>query len=88
MPPVTIIIVFCLKRMMNTLLDEYSDWSKDGLKIQRYGHTEKSSDGYIILEWQKKIPECFMQKLYEDQDIIDFLFYDPNLQAVEVTQEE
>jgi hypothetical protein len=81
-----IVVILCLKRHLSALAQEYADWGADGAKVQHYGYTQKVTDGCIVLEWRKKIPERFVQKLYEDDDVIDFLLYDPNLQAVGLEQ--
>lgn len=81
-----IMVVFCLKRQMSALVDEYSDWQPEGAKVQHYGHTQKVTDGYIVIHWSKTIPMLFVQKLYEDQDVIDYLVYDENLQPLAVEQ--
>lgn len=84
MPPV-IMIVFCLKREVHTIVYEYMDWHKEGLKVLFHSVTNKGKDAFIMLQWTKPIPEQFIRNLLEDDDIMDYLIFD-NLLPVPQTQ--
>jgi hypothetical protein len=72
MPPI-IMIVFTLKREVHTIVDEYQDWHEEGLKVLLHSVTSKGNDAFILIEWSKPIPERFIRKLLEDDDIMDYL---------------
>lgn len=82
MPP-TIMIVFCLKRELEALLDEYQDWIEEGLRILSHGKTSKCDDAFILIEWSKPIPWKFHHKLLNDDDIMDYLILDHPLPVLQ-----
>jgi hypothetical protein len=81
----TIMIVFTLKREVHALVDEYQDWQKEGLKVLFHSVTSKCHDAFILLEWSQPVPERFIRKLLEDNDVMDYLIFD-NLLPVPPTQ--
>jgi hypothetical protein len=74
MPP-TIMIVFTLKREVHTIVEEYQDWSEEGLSVKFHSVTAKCKDAFIFIEWSKPIPERFIRKLLEDNDVSDYLIF-------------
>jgi len=75
MPP-KIMIVFTFKREVHTIVSEYMDWSEEGLQVLFHSITAKCTDALIVMQWNKPIPERFIRKLLEDEDIMDYLIFD------------
>lgn len=69
--------VSCLKREVRAIADEFDDWKQEGLEVRLYGITPKANDGFLLLNWNKPIPERFFDKLKEDEDILDYLIFEP-----------
>jgi len=74
-----IMLVSCVKRMLNAIVDEFGDWQQEGGEVRLYGITAKADDGFILLLWSKPIPERFFDKLKDDEDIFDYLIVEPAL---------
>jgi len=72
-----IMFVSCFKRMLNAIVDEFGDWKQEGAEVRLYGITAKADDGFILLAWNKPIPQQFLDKLNDDEDILDYLIYEP-----------
>ena len=81
MPPI-IMIVFTLKREVHTIVEEYMDWHKEGLQVKFHSTTSKCNDAFILIEWSKPVPERFIRKLLEDNDVMDYLIFDNPLPAI------
>ena len=70
----TLIWITCHKRALDHLVDALSDWQSEGVKIARYGYSNKANDGFILMRWPKEPSEGFLQhQLYDDPDILDFV---------------
>jgi hypothetical protein len=80
----TMMLIVCVKRELDTIVDEFGDWQGEGVQVKLYGITEKAHDGFLLLEWSKPIPERFAAKLKEDEDIIDSLTFDSLFHPVSV----
>lgn len=72
-----IMFVSCLKREVRAIADEFEDWKQEGLEVRLYGMTAKAIIGFLLLAWHKPIPEQFFDKLKDDEDILDYLIYEP-----------
>ncbi len=75
----SMILILCVKRQMELLVDELQDWKAEGANIFLYGITDKAAHGFIMLEWGKPIPERFTQKMREDTDVIDYVVLGKNI---------
>ncbi len=75
-------LVSCLKRHVESFVDEFGDWKEEGAEVKLFGYTSKIYDGFVLLHWSKPIPPRFYKKLKEDDDVIDYLTYDVSLQSV------
>ncbi len=75
----SVMLILCVKRHLDALVDELQDWKAEGASIFLYGITNKAHEGFIILEWGKPTPPRFSQKLREDPDIVDFLVLGKNI---------
>lgn len=75
MPPM-IMIVFTLKREVHTIVNEYMDWHEEGLQVLFHSVTAKCNDAMIVMKWSKPVPERFIRKLLEDDDVMDYLIID------------
>ena len=72
----TMMLVYCSKRQVRAIVDEFEDWKQGGAEVQLYGITAKADDGFLLLAWNKPIPERFLEKLKDDEDILDYLLYE------------
>ncbi|HYU71571.1 MAG TPA: hypothetical protein VEL31_02730 [Ktedonobacteraceae bacterium] len=72
----TMMLIVCVKRELDSLVEEFEDWRDDGMQAKLYGITEKAQDGFILLEWSTPIPDHFTSKLKRDEDILDVLTFD------------
>ncbi len=75
----TMMLVVCVKRELKAIVEEFEDWQGDGIQVKLYGITEKAQDGFVLLEWNKPIPDSFSSKLKRDEDILDVLTFDTPL---------
>ncbi len=75
----SMMLVLCIKRQLESIVEEIQDWKAEGVKIFLYGITNKAHEGFLILEWGKPVPERFSKKLREDPDIVDFLVLGKNI---------
>ena len=64
--------IICKRNQTQALLDELKDWQGEGAKVFLSGATTKGKHGYIIVKWDKPMPEMFHQKLMNDPDILDY----------------
>lgn len=71
----TMMLVLCSKREVQAIADEFEDWKAEGegLEVRLYGTTAKANDGFILLAWNKPIPQKFFDKLSKDEDIFDYV---------------
>jgi hypothetical protein len=69
-------LVVCVKRELDAIVDELGDWQVEGVQVKLYGITTKAHDGFVLLEWSQPIPEHFTSKLQHDEDITDVLTFD------------
>jgi hypothetical protein len=77
-----IMIVFTLKREVHAIVHEYMDWHEEGLQVLFHSVTAKCHDAMIVMKWNKPIPERFLRKLLEDDDVSDYLIFDDLIFAV------
>jgi hypothetical protein len=75
----SLVFILCVKRQLESLVDEMQDWKEEGANVFLYGVTDKANEGFIILEWGKPVPERFSKKLREDPDIVDFVVFGKNI---------
>jgi hypothetical protein len=75
-------LVVCVKRELDAIVDEFEDWRETGMQVKLYGITEKASEGFILLEWRTPIPDYFTNKLTRDEDVLDVLTFDPLFRPV------
>jgi hypothetical protein len=68
-----IMIVFTLKREVEAIVDEYQDWREEGIEILFHSRTSKCDDAFIVIKWNKPIPDKFKRKLMNDDDIMDYI---------------
>ena len=74
--------ILCDARELEALVDTFGDWREEGGNILLYGATEKTKDGFIVMQWSKPIPEGFkQQQLKEDDAILDFFTEDTTEQS-------
>jgi hypothetical protein len=76
----TKLLVLCDKRQVQTIVEEFEDWNKEeGLevKVVLYGITQKAHDGFVLLELKKPLPEGVYINLVTDDDILDYVQYNP-----------
>jgi hypothetical protein len=78
----TMMLIVCVKRELDTIVEEFEDWRSAGVQVKLYGITEKASEGFVLLEWSQPIPEYFFHKLKNDEDILDVLTFDPLFRPV------
>ncbi|HLG63116.1 MAG TPA: hypothetical protein VKY19_14345 [Ktedonosporobacter sp.] len=71
-------LVHCRKRELKALVEELDDLSQvgTGFHLLLYGITAKANDGFLLLAWDKPVPESFYQKLRRDEGITDYLVYE------------
>jgi len=71
----TMMLILCSNRQVRAIADEFEDWKADGegLEVRLYGSTAKANDGFILLAWNKPIPQKFFDKLRKDGDILDYV---------------
>ncbi|HZO72574.1 MAG TPA: hypothetical protein VFB60_10265 [Ktedonobacteraceae bacterium] len=79
MPTTTMMLIVCAKRQVRAIADAFEDWKTEGegLEVRLYGVTAKAGDGFLLLAWNKPIPQKFFEKLRKDEDIFDYVTYEP-----------
>jgi hypothetical protein len=71
-----LLIVLCDKRQIQTIVEEFEDWKqKPGIELSvlLYGITQKTNDGFLLLELKKPLPEGVYTNLVVDTDIVDYV---------------
>ena len=66
--------VLCRPRWLSALVDELDDWFEQEYErtfIVSRGITDKDKIGFFLIHWTIPIPESFLKRLREDQDIYD-----------------
>ncbi len=74
------LLVFCDKRHVETIMQEFEDWNqKEGLEVHvvLHGITRKANDGFVLLEIKTPLPEGVYTNLVMDDDIYDYIQYNP-----------
>ena len=71
----TLLLVLCGKRQVETFVQEFEDWKQEGreLTVLLYGVTQKTKDGFLLLELPQPLPQRVYTNLIEDVDVIDYL---------------
>jgi hypothetical protein len=82
-----IVLILCKSREREAILDELADWKDEGATILLSGITNKASDGFIFLGWDKPVPEHFHQKLKEDGDILDYIAFGSSVSQAVIPQQ-
>lgn len=70
------LLILCQKRQLQAIVDELADWQEEGVQILLHGVSNKAHDGFVLLRWDRPIPQQFITKLERDSDILDYLPYD------------
>ncbi len=78
------VLLLCQKRQLHAIVDELADWQEEGAQILLHGVSNKAHDGFVLLQWDRPIPERFITKLERDTDILDYLPYDLPMQGSSV----
>ncbi len=76
----TMLLVFCDKRHVPTITEEFEAWNnQEGLevKVVLHGITQKAHDGFVLLAFNKPLPEGVYTNLVVDDDILDYIQYTP-----------
>jgi hypothetical protein len=71
-----LLMVLCDKRQVQTIVEEFEDWKqKPGIELSvlLYGITQKTNDGFILLELKKPLPEGVYMNLVTDDEIVDYV---------------
>jgi hypothetical protein len=71
-----LLLVLCDKRQVQTIVEEFEDWKqKPGIELSvlLYGITQKTNDGFVLLELNKPLPEGVYMNLVTDDDIVDYV---------------
>jgi hypothetical protein len=68
----TIVLILCPKRHVDSLLDELGDWYEEGARILLSGVTDKVYQGFVYVRWDQPMPDAFKNKLRTDASIEDY----------------
>jgi hypothetical protein len=79
-------MVFCDKRHVQALVEEFADLKgKEGIELEvlLYGITQKTHDGFLLLELKQPLPEGVYTNLVIDDNIVDYVKYTLSLPTTE-----
>lgn len=78
--PGPMLLIVCDKRHVETIMQEFEDWNlNEGVEINvvLHGITQKAHDGFVLLELKTPLPEGVYTNLVLDDDIYDYIQYNP-----------